>query len=72
VLGNPGGDSGLSLNADVDTSANALGPHVPGGTDPILFGSNDGTEMFHWHFDTFDLPKLPPPANTKAVFTAPI
>ena len=19
--------------------------------------------MFHWHFDTFDLPKLPPPPN---------
>ncbi len=19
--------------------------------------------MFHWHYDTFDLPKLPPPAN---------
>jgi GMP synthase (glutamine-hydrolysing) len=31
----------------------------PGGTEPIAFGCNDGTEMFHWHFDTFDLPKLP-------------
>src|SRR5205085_327565 len=35
----------------------------PGGTDPIVFGLNDGAQMFHWHFDTFDLPKLPPPAN---------
>ncbi len=35
----------------------------PGGTDPILFGLNDGAPMFHWHTDTFDLPKLPPPAN---------
>ena len=35
----------------------------PGGTDPIVFGLNDGAPMFHWHFDTFDLPKLPPPPN---------
>ena len=35
----------------------------PGGTEPIVFGLNDGAPMFHWHFDTFDLPKLPPPAN---------
>src|SRR3954465_11759048 len=35
----------------------------PGGTDPIAFGLSDGAPMFHWHFDTFDLPKLPPPAN---------
>lgn len=35
----------------------------PGGTEPIVFGAIDGTPMFHWHFDTFDLPKLPPPPN---------
>ena len=35
----------------------------PGGTEPIVFGLHDGIEMFHWHQDTFDLPKLPPPAN---------
>ncbi len=35
----------------------------PGGTEPIVFGLNDGTQMFHWHEDTFDLPKLPAPAN---------
>jgi GMP synthase-like glutamine amidotransferase len=23
----------------------------------------DGAPMFHWHFDTFDLPRLPAPAN---------
>jgi GMP synthase-like glutamine amidotransferase len=35
----------------------------PGGTEPIVYGLNDGAPMFHWHFDMFDLPKLPPPAN---------
>lgn len=35
----------------------------PGGTEPIVFGCSDGAMMFHWHFDTFDLPRLPAPAN---------
>ena len=35
----------------------------PGGTEPIVYGCSDGAMMFHWHWDTFDLPKLPPPAN---------
>lgn len=35
----------------------------PGGTDPIVFGLHDGAQMFHWHRDTFDLPKLPAPAS---------
>ena len=35
----------------------------PGGTEPIVWGLNDGAMMFHWHFETFDLPKLPAPAN---------
>jgi GMP synthase (glutamine-hydrolysing) len=35
----------------------------PGGTEPIVMGMIDGAMMFHWHFDTFDLPKLPGPAN---------
>jgi hypothetical protein len=35
----------------------------PGGTEPVVFGLHDGAAMFHWHFDTFDLPKLPVPAN---------
>lgn len=35
----------------------------PGGTEPIVMGMHDGSMMFHWHFDTFDLPKLPPPPN---------
>jgi GMP synthase (glutamine-hydrolysing) len=35
----------------------------PGGTEPIVFGMVDGAPMFHWHHDTFDLPKLPPPPN---------
>jgi GMP synthase (glutamine-hydrolysing) len=35
----------------------------PGGTDPIVFGLSEGSPMFHFHFDTFDLPKLAGPAN---------
>jgi GMP synthase-like glutamine amidotransferase len=35
----------------------------PGGTEPIVFGLSDGTPMFHWHTETFDVPKLPSPAN---------
>lgn len=34
----------------------------PGGTEPIVMGLMDGAMMFHWHFETFDLPKLPAPA----------
>jgi len=35
----------------------------PGGTEPIVMGMVDGAPMFHWHFDTFDLPKVPAPPN---------
>ncbi|HLL90474.1 MAG TPA: gamma-glutamyl-gamma-aminobutyrate hydrolase family protein [Tepidisphaeraceae bacterium] len=35
----------------------------PGGTEPIVFGCVDGMQVFHWHYDTFDIPKLPPPPN---------
>jgi len=35
----------------------------PGGTEPIVMGLHDGAQMFHWHFDTFDLPRLPAPPN---------
>jgi GMP synthase-like glutamine amidotransferase len=35
----------------------------PGGTEPMVFGMTDGSPMFHWHSDTFDLPRLPAPAN---------
>ncbi len=35
----------------------------PGGTEPIVQGIADGSPMFHWHFDTFDLPRLPAPPN---------
>ncbi len=35
----------------------------PGGTEPIVYGQIDGAPFFHWHYDTFDLPKFPPPAN---------
>jgi GMP synthase-like glutamine amidotransferase len=35
----------------------------PGGTEPIVMGLMDGAPMFHWHHDTFDLPRLPAPAN---------
>ena len=35
----------------------------PGTTEPMVMGMTDGAMMFHWHYDTFDLPKLPAPAN---------
>jgi GMP synthase-like glutamine amidotransferase len=35
----------------------------PGGTEPIVMGMVDNSMMFHWHFDTFDLPRLPAPPN---------
>jgi GMP synthase (glutamine-hydrolysing) len=35
----------------------------PGGTEPIVMGLMDEVRMFQWHVDTFDLPKVPPPAN---------
>jgi GMP synthase (glutamine-hydrolysing) len=35
----------------------------PGGTEPIVMGLHDGVRMFHWHFDTFDLPRLPAAGN---------
>jgi GMP synthase (glutamine-hydrolysing) len=35
----------------------------PGGTEPMVMGMTDGAMMFHWHFDTFDLPRIPPPGN---------
>jgi GMP synthase-like glutamine amidotransferase len=36
----------------------------PGGTEPIVMGLMNDAPMFHWHFDTFDLPKLPTPPPT--------
>jgi GMP synthase (glutamine-hydrolysing) len=35
----------------------------PGGTEPMVMGTHDGATFFHWHYDTFDLPKLPSPVN---------
>ncbi|MDP9174141.1 MAG: gamma-glutamyl-gamma-aminobutyrate hydrolase family protein [Planctomycetota bacterium] len=35
----------------------------PGGTEPLVMGMVDGAPMFHWHYDTFDLPRLPAPTN---------
>jgi GMP synthase-like glutamine amidotransferase len=35
----------------------------PGGTEPMVMGLMDGAMMFHWHRDTFDLPRLPAPPN---------
>ncbi|HRK32554.1 MAG TPA: hypothetical protein PLD59_15935 [Tepidisphaeraceae bacterium] len=43
----------------------------PGGTEPMVYGMMDGAPMFHWHHDTFDLPKLPPPANLPPNAPAP-
>ena len=39
----------------------------PGSVEPIVMGLPDPAMMFHWHHDTFDLPKLhPPPAAPSA------
>jgi GMP synthase (glutamine-hydrolysing) len=38
----------------------------PGGTEPMVTGLTDNSMMFHWHFDTFDLPRLAAPANHPA------
>jgi GMP synthase (glutamine-hydrolysing) len=35
----------------------------PGGTEPMVYGMTDGAPFFHWHDDTFELPRLPAPAN---------
>jgi GMP synthase-like glutamine amidotransferase len=35
----------------------------PGGTEPIVYGLHDGVEMFHWHQDTLELPRLPSAAT---------
>lgn len=35
----------------------------PGGTEPIVMGLHDGAMMFHWHYDAFELPRLPAPPN---------
>jgi GMP synthase-like glutamine amidotransferase len=43
----------------------------PGGTEPIVYGLSDGTPFLHWHFDTFDLPKLPAPQVAAAPPTPP-
>jgi GMP synthase-like glutamine amidotransferase len=38
----------------------------PGGTEPIVMGLSDGSPMFHWHSDTFELPRLPAPPPAPA------
>ena len=43
----------------------------PGGTEPIVYGMHDGAMMFHWHRDTFDLPKLPAPAAAPGAVPGP-
>jgi GMP synthase (glutamine-hydrolysing) len=43
----------------------------PGGTEPIVMGLPDGSPMFHWHADTFDLPRLPGPATPPPPGTPP-
>jgi GMP synthase-like glutamine amidotransferase len=43
----------------------------PGGTEPMVMGLMDGAEMFHWHHDTFDLPRMPAPATPPPPGTPP-
>jgi len=38
----------------------------PGSTEPIAYGLHDGAMMFHWHYDTFDLPRFAPPNTPTA------
>jgi GMP synthase-like glutamine amidotransferase len=35
----------------------------PGGNEPVVMGLMEGAQMFHWHYETFDLPKLAAPAD---------
>jgi len=43
----------------------------PGGTEPMVMGLPDGSPMFHWHQDMFDLPRLPAPATPPPPGTPP-
>jgi GMP synthase (glutamine-hydrolysing) len=43
----------------------------PGGTEPMVMGMIDHAPMFHWHFDTFELPRLPGPAAPAPPGTPP-
>lgn len=54
------------LPTDPPVEVPELGWHAvtfpfPGGTEPIVMGMIDQAPMFHWHFDTFELPRLPAP-----------
>lgn len=42
----------------------------PGNTEPVVMGLMDNAPMFHWHFDTFDLPKLPPPPTGNVLISS--
>ncbi len=56
------GEGDVSRSAHLGWSEITL--PFPGGTDPILFGLGNGTPMFFWQKDLYELPKLPgsPPA----------
>jgi GMP synthase-like glutamine amidotransferase len=43
----------------------------PGGTEPMVGGMTDECPMFHWHYDTFDLPRLPAPVPPPGVPAGP-
>lgn len=69
--------AGAKVHPNIQPGAKADEPYVPapeigwlgvyfpfpGGTEPIVMGMHDGMTVFHWHYDTFELPKLPLPAN---------
>jgi len=38
----------------------------PGGTEPIVMGLSDASPMFHWHTESFELPRLPAPPPAPA------
>lgn len=64
----PGGPGQPPKPAEPPEPLPELGWHpmsfpFPGGTEPIVMGLMEGASFFEWHFDTFDLPKLPAPPN---------
>jgi GMP synthase-like glutamine amidotransferase len=57
----------VSANPTPEFGVHPVSFPFPGGTEPMVMGLSDGTPMFHWHFDTFELPRLPAPPPTPGV-----
>jgi len=66
-----------SAGAKVNPGTPEIGWHpvhfpFPGGTEPMVMGMTDGMPMFHWHIDSFDLPRLPAPPTPPPPGTPPM